>query len=797
MFENYLKTTLRNIRKQKIYSLINITGLAIGMACCILIFLYIRFEFSFDKFHDNAENIYRPVVGNFSGTPYILGEQVLKEIPEVSSLVRFKSVGTFEEPIFSYEDKLFIEEDFYITDPSFFDIFSFSLLYGDPKTALSSPNSLVLTKDISDKYFGDTDPTGNVLTYENRLRFIVTGVLDNLPPNTHFDFKILASTDANEIIKKQDRSDRATWSSSNYRTYMLLNPNANPDVVKEKIENLIQKNRPSLLKESSLDLQRLTDIHLHSNLRGEFKETGNLSEIYFYTAIGLIILIISCINYINLASANSLKRSVEVGVRKVLGAARIQLIKQFICESIIMAAMALPISLLIVISIERVMSELTGISVSLIGFISADDILFVIIIVILIGLFAGFYPAFLSSSYNPVKAIKNEKLSRGKRFSTRNVLLIVQFAASIFFVCCTFFVSAQLEFLRNKELKLKTDRILVVPINKEVCKKSDLIKTELLSDPFIESISASDFLMSNNNTIYMGCSWEDKTDIDPDHIRYLFVDPDFLKTFDINLISGRNFNVDVLTDQGDAYILNETAVNMIGWKNPVGKRFKIDGPDRQYGEVIGVVEDFNFRSLYNAIEPVVLYFPEGHPRWSFVSEINYSIVINGGNIPDVINHIGSIIDKHVPNQPFEYFFLDEDIDKIYREEMFMAKFFKSFSLISIVLSCLGIFGLSMFVIETRIKEIGIRKVFGASITYIFYSLSTYFIRWILLANLIAWPLAFYVIDKWLGKFAYSIDISVFTFVLGGILVLLISLLSISYHCIKAAIANPIDSLRYE
>ena len=793
MFKSYLKIALRNFRKNKMYAFLNITGLAVGLACCILILLYIDIEFSYDKYHEKADRIYRPVTDDFAGSPYLMGQKLQEELPEIQAVARFRSIGT---PAFTYENKNFRVRGFYTVDPSVFDIFDIPFVYGSPKNSLSSPESLVLTESTAKKYFGSVDPVGKTLIYENKHEFTVTGVIEDIPENSHLSFDILASPSTIKNLSSWD--DRFTWNAVNYRTYLLLNEEANPEVVEKKMGTILLKTEHSdYFRNNSYHLQPLTDIHLHSHLWGEFEENGSIRYIYLYSTIGLIILIMACINFINLATAHSLNRSLEVGIRKVLGATRKQLIRQFIGESVLFAWLALPLALLLVRYFLPFFNNLIDSQISMARLNSIPILAILIGLTSLVGILSGSYPAFFSSSFSPAKALKRKDSTGIKRTSLRNTLIMVQFAVSAVFICCTLIVAGQMNFMKKIDLGFQTDQIINVPISKNVSEKAHLIKEEFLKHPDVKSVTISNFLPSHARTIQQGGEWEGQTESDIDTFRYIYVDFDFIETFNIQLLEGRNFSNEIQSDRGGAYILNEAAVKAMGVQSPLGKMFRISGPVDYFGSVIGVVKDFHFRPLHHLIDPMVLLISPDHPEPPFYSSTNFSVKTTGQNLPGLIRYLEDSFKTFTPYQPFEFYFFDEDFDRAYKTEQERGRLYKFFAAISILIGCLGLYGLASFTAQRKIKEIGIRKVMGASVPQIVFLLTKESTKWVLIANLMAWPAAYFIMHRWLQIFAYRINIHIGFFILSAVLTFLIAWLTASYQSIKASLADPVDSLRYE
>ncbi len=795
MLGSYMKVALRHLKKYKLYAVLNIIGLSLGLASCILIFLYVDFEFRYDKFHPNADRIYRPVTEEFAGSSYLLGERLLAEVPEVEEVVRFKSISTFELPILSYEDKHYFEKKFLMADPSFFKVFRVPFLYGNPETALNNPNSLVLTKSTALRYFGHTNPIGKTLDYENKLSFIVTGVIEDIPKNSHFAIDILAPTSANERLT--GRNDQTQWSSGNYRTYLLLRKGASKYVVEQKMTSILLDTDKEYFTDNPYHLQALIDIHLYSHLRGEFKDNGDIRSIYFYVAIGMTILLVACINFVSLASAHSLNRSLEVGIRKVLGADRKQLIRQFLGESILYSWIALPVALLLVKYFLPVFDNLTNSSLSLARVGNLSIIAGLAGIATGIGILSGGYPAFFGSSFSPAEAVKGEKISQTKRLSFRNVLVLIQFTVSAVFICCTLVVSGQMRFVRNRDLGIQTGHIINIPLNRNTCEKADLIKKEILKHIGVQNVTISDFLPSHEQMTHMGSQWEGMEPGDIDTFRYLFVDHDFIETFGIQMLEGRNFSSDIQSDIGGAYILNKAAVKAMGLTSPVGKNFKINGLVDHFGKVIGVMKNFHFRSLYHTIDPMVLFIPPGHPQWVFYAPSNMSVKIRGNDIPGILGNLKTSFQKIVPYQPFDYYFFDENFDTVYEAELKRKSTYRYFAFFSILISCLGLYGLASFTAQRRTKEMGIRKVMGALVSQLVYLLFKEFGKWILIANVIAWPIAYFIMSAWLQNFAYRIAIGIDVYILTTCIATAVACLTVSYQAIKTAKADPVVSLRYE
>jgi putative ABC transport system permease protein len=786
MFRNYLKIAFRVLRRYKAYSFINIIGLAIGMATCLLLFLWVQNELSYDRYHEKAERIYRAFlqwetegqVDRFARTPAPLGPALVNEFPDVEKAVRF-GMNRF---LISYENKRFYEDVFF-ADPEVFDVFTFPLIKGDPKAVLREPHSIIISEEIKDKYFGEEDPIGKIINLDEFRDFKITGVFKIIPPNSHFRFNFLG------CFRDYAARHFDQWGMSNYWTYVLTSKNFNQDKFKEKLPDFVEKYRGKEVRykyKVTYPLQSLTSIHLHSDLRGEIEPNSDIETIYIFSAVAFFILLIACLNYINLSTARYASRAREVGLRKVVGASRRQLINQFLGESLLLSFVGLLLAVALAELFLPLFNSLSGkrLTIDYLGnFILLPGL---VIIVLFVGLTAGSLPAFYLSALQPVKALKG-MLKAGSRVSwLRRSLVVSQFAISIIFIFCTITISNQLSYIRNKKLGFNKEHLVNIPIyDKDALQRYGTIKNEFLKNPRISGVSASSYFPGKVSG-YQNYWYEGMSDRENPMISWIPVDHDFLPTFGIELVSGRNFSRDFPSDVKGAYILNESAVKEIGWDSPLGKQFKII----EKGTVVGVVKDFHFKSLHQEIEPLVLYLCPEYFEY-------FSVRISPEAIPQTLAFLKDKWQELVPNQLFQYSFLDEDFDNLYKAEMRLEKIFGIVTSLAIFIACLGLFGLAAFSAEQRTKEIGVRKVLGASVTGIIILLSREFTRWVLVANIIAWPLAYYAMSRWLQNFAYRISVGFWVFLLAAALAFMIALLTVSYQAIKAAIASPVESLRYE
>jgi putative ABC transport system permease protein len=798
MFKNYLHIALRNLKKHKGYSLINILGLAIGMACCILITSYVLYELSYDRYHENADRIYRlkcdaQIGGNHLHLPKSsppMGEYMVENFPEVSNAVRIRELGTV--PV-KYRENLYYEDQIFFADNSIFDIFTFPLLNGNPETALKTAYSVVLTEDASRKYFGNEDPIGKVLTIDEDADFTVTGVLSNVPRNSHFVFDMLCSF---ETYAQNNRLNMLNWLFLNNYTYILLEKGYEPGALEQKFPDMIEKNAGNMLKavkgDITLSLQPLTSIHLHSRLEQEISATSSIANVYIFSAIALFILFIACLNFMNLSTARSAKRAQEVGMRKVLGAHRARIVRQFISESLIYSLIGCVFALLFVEIVLPLFRSLSGIALSINYLENLWLIPGLISLTLFVGLAAGSYPAFFLSSFQPIRVLKGSLKTGTANAHFRGVLVVVQFTISIVLIIGTIIIFSQLNYMRNTALGFEKEQILIIPISDESTVKSLApLKEDVKNYPGIINVAASSHV-PGQTTYYNPFLPEGFTREEMPWMGQLNVDCDFIPTMGIELLAGRNFSSELETDQRLSVIINETAAKRFGWEDPVGKTIGTftSATAMMKRTVIGVVKDFHIESLHKEIGPLLI---TNNPEWLN----SLSVRLSPHNIPETLGFLSKKWRQYNPLRPFQYSFLDESFDAQYRADERLSQIFSYFSILAIFIACLGLFGLASYTAEQRTKEIGIRKILGASISGIVKLLTEEFSRWVLFANIIAWPVAYFAMRKWLQGFAYRTSIGFLTFVWSALIALSIALLTVSYQALKAAKANPVKSLRYE
>ncbi|UCE08848.1 MAG: ABC transporter permease, partial [bacterium] len=774
MFKNYLKIAIRNLKRHKGFSFINITGLAIGLACTILILLWIQNELSYDKFHEHCDQIYRIIeesrhangIDYYANTPIPLAPELTEKFPAISNSTRFINY----EITTKCRSKIFKEERVCITEPSFFEIFSFPFIEGDKNTALSSPYSIVLTESISKKYFSDENPVSKTLIVDNKDQFQVTGIIRDIPPNSHLEFDVFLPF---TYLRERDYN-LEQWDFSNCQTYILLKENIPYKQIEQKIYGLKKQHIPE--RDDFFKLQPLKQIGLYA-LDGGW---GMIKYVYIFSIIALFILIIACINFVNLSTARSGKRAREVGLRKVVGAKRPQIIGQFFGESILLAMIALIIALAIVSLLHPVIPEILNKQL-IVNTFDYRLILGLLFIIVVTGLFSGSYPALFLSSFKPVRVLKRDVNSGSKNPLFRKGLVIFQFSLSIMLITSTVIISKQIKYIHSLNPGYNKENLLYIPIDRSFADKSETFKRELLQNPNIKNATATFQLPSFIRFTSEG-EWDGKN---PDYdlpIHVIVADFDYIETLQLKIAQGRNFSKEYLTDSVN-YIFNEQAIRKMGLTSPIGKRFTMWGIE---GEIIGITEDFNFMPLNKVIEPIVIKI--------FPTFFRYLIVrIKPDEISNTIAFIENVWNTFAPDYPFEYHFLDEQFEEIYQSEQRMGTIFRYFMLLATFISCLGLFGLASFMAEQRTKEIGVRKVLGASIPGLILLFSKEFTKWILIANLVALPLAYLIMNNWLQTFAYRTTISLWIFILSATVSIVIALITVSYQSVKVALANPVES----
>jgi len=795
MLKNYLKIALRNLKKHKAYSFINIAGLAVGMTCCILILLWVQDELDFDRYHENADRIYRITYAEEIGgafdhyalPPFPAAPAFAAEVPGISGYTRLWQRTGF----FKHGENNFDERNIFYVDKDFFNIFTYEFIEGDPATALENPGSIVLTRDMAQKIFGDKDALGETLNLNADGDLKVTGVVENVPPNSHFHFNYLVSINT---IQGRRAEYLDAWLSIAGWSYLLLEENADAKMVEKKLVSIVEKHTGADARKYGQKmfyyLQPLTDIHLKSNLEGELEGNGDIRYIYVFSLIAAFILLIACINFMNLSTARSANRGKEVGLRKVLGAYKKRLVMQFLTESTGFAFVSSILALNLVWFLLPAFNSFTGKEITVTSLFSLAVVFSLFILVIFTGIAAGSYPAFYLSSFQPIDTIR-QKLQRGSgRSVLRNTLVILQFTISVVLIISTFIVLEQLNYMKNQKLGFKKEQVLAVQIRGEGLREQlEPFRNELKKNVKIQEVSYSNGIPGSTDTI-LTVFQEGKPENVTHTFDYIYSDYDFLKTYEIELVQGRDFSQEFGSDNEGAYLINETAVAKLGWgKDTLGK--KIGFSREVMRPIVGIVKDFHYRSLKEVIGPLAIFLRPTQVSYS-------SIKMSTEDISSTLSYIEKTWNTFEKERSFEYFFVDENFDALYNSEERLSQVITFFAFIAIFVACLGLFGLASYTAEQKTKEIGIRKVLGASVGSIMFQLSRNFIKWVFLANVIAWPLTYIVLKNyWLSHFPFRVRMSLLTFFAAGLIALFIALITVSFQSIKAALANPVDSIRYE
>lgn len=795
MLKNLFKIALRNILKEKGYSIINILGLTIGITCSMFLGLYIMDELSYDRYHKNADNIYRVVSSikepdnafTWAVAQIPMAEELRQNYPDVVNAVRFFGLG---RNLYKYEDKSFYEEDVYLADSTVFDMFSYNFIAGDPKTALDEPYSIVITESMANKYFGTTDCLGKSLTDQDNDQLKITGVIKDVPANSHFTFDGL-------ISRNSAPQFRGSWGNFGVFTYIQLPKGYDPGsfqgnfdkIVKEHVNPIFEQYKISI----NYELQRITDIHLYSKIQDEAEEGGDISYIYIFAAVAIFMLIIASINYMNLATARSTQRAKEVGVRKVMGAGKKQLISQFIVESVVMAMIAVVASIILIYALLPAFNNLANKQIGFEFLLQGRVIIALVAVMLIVGIIGGSYPAFYLSGFNPVNVLKGKLAVKGGSAILRKSLVVLQFGISIFMLISTLVVFDQLKFLMSKDLGFDKEQVMRFEMPDQQMRTTyNGLRQQLLDNPKVVNVaSASTSPGSNVGKVIFNVETEDGQ-MSERGIDFYIADFDFVDAMGMTIAEGRNFSRDILSDTLLSVLVNESMVGRMGWTDPLGKKFDIP---QQGGvvtkQVVGVIKDYHQNSLYDEIEPLMVMY--GKNNYFAYAKLKTD------NIAETVKEVEAVWNEIYPNKPFEYSFLDQDFASQYASDKRRGDIFTIFSSLTIAIACLGLLGLTAFTTERRTKEIGIRKVIGASVNSIVVLISREFVVLVLIATGIAFPVAWYFMDSWLEAFAYRIELKneIPTFILSAALALLIIFLTISYHTVKAATSNPVNALKDE
>ncbi len=806
MIKNYFKIAWRNLKKNKFISFINLFGLTVGLTCCLLITIYILNELSYDRYNKNADNIYRvertflnPETGalslNLGSIAPPFAPLLQNDFKDIKKITAFLPVGSL--PV-KYGDKIFNEQNICFADDQLFDVFDFNVTKGNPAKALTNPFSVVLTQEMAKKYFGDEDPLNKVIRFDNKFDCKVTGVYKALPQNAHFHPGALISfSTLKDPAVYGEAGLRSNWGNNSFYTYLLLPDHYNPKKLEAQFPAFQNRHIPGGGKYkptdySILSMRKLTDIHLRSHTDSEVEINGDIKRVYIFSAIALFILLIACINYMNLSSARSVLRAKEIGVRKTAGATKRELIAQFLSESVFIAWLAAILAFVLSSIALPWLNQLADETLSISSLLQWEVVIAILLVPFIVGILSGIYPALYLSSFEPVKVLKGIIKKGGGNISFRKALVVFQFAVSIILIVATVIVFQQLNYIRNKSLGFDKSHVITLGYNSGFDQSYQSFKEDLLSNSNIKEVSRSSriptgrLLDSQDSQLNRGDSLApSKADI-----KNVVADEDFISTYGIKMVAGRNFSKDFGTDTS-SFLINESAVKALGLKSnetAIGKQFKYG--DRK-GTIVGVFNDFNFESLHQRIIPLVLYEYTPADNYGNIS------VKTSGNVPAALAQIEKTWKKYLPEIPYEYKFLDDRYAKLYDSENKQSSLFTIFSCIAIFIACLGLFGLSAFTITQRVKEIGIRKVLGASTGSIVELISKDFLVLVVIAAIVAFPVAWYAMDHWLQDFAYRIRIGWGVFVIAGIIALLIAFATIGLQAAKAARSNPVKNLRSE
>ncbi|MEO6638532.1 MAG: ABC transporter permease [Ginsengibacter sp.] len=811
MIKNYFKIAIRNLMKYRFISFINLFGLTVGLTCCLLITVYILNELSYDKYNKNAENTYR-VTRSFNNADGVVslnlstvsppfGYYFPTDFPEITKMTRLLNNGS--TPL-KYKEKLINEPDVYFADEHLFDVFTLNVVKGDPRAALRDPFSVMMSEEVAKKYFGNEDPMNKVLRANNQFDVKVSGIYKEFPANSFMHPGMLVSFNTlKDPSVYGEEGLRTNWGNNSFFTFLVLPDHYDPEKLTARFPAFLDKHMSlseyggkQASKFTSLGLQKLTDIHLYSHTDYEAEANGDISRVYIFSSIALFILLIACINYMNLSTARAALRAKEIGIRKVIGARKKELIFQFLSESVLITWAAILIAFACLYFTLPWLNSLSGQQLSFSILMKWQILLPIFLTPFIVGILSGLYPALFMSSFKPVQTLKGLFKVRGSSISFRKVLVVAQFAISIVLIITTIIMFQQLRYMQETSLGYDKEHIITMPYYNNLNTKYDAFRNELLQNSGIKDLARSSRIPTGRLLDAMGANvlmGDSMSPVSAD-IKNVSVDEDFITTYGVPIVAGRNFSRDYVNDTTN-FLLNEAAVSAIGWKSPneaVGKTFRYGGVT---GKVIGVTGDFHFESLRQKIIPIVLANTATTPTDSRFN--NMSVKVDGKNMKAALASIERVWKGYLPEFPFQYTFLDDRFNKLYEAEQRQGTIFTVFACIAIFIASLGLFGLSAFAITQRVKEIGVRKVLGANVSSIVALLSKDFLKLVLIAAIIAFPVAWYTMTHWLQDFAYRVNIHWWVFIVSPFLALIVALATVSFQAIKAAIANPVKSLRSE
>jgi putative ABC transport system permease protein len=794
MFKNYFKIAVRSLLKDKGYAALNILGLTIGLTFSLFLVFYITDELSYDRYHEKAARIFRVGAAikeperadKVAVTQFPLGPTLKKEFPDVENAVRFVRNG--DKTLFKKGETSFFEDKVFYADSNVFDVFTYKFIAGDAKIALIAPNSLVLTRSAAEKYFQTTDNVVGKSLQGKKETYNITAIIEDVPSTSHLRFNALIS--ASSLGKDFSNS----WGNFGFYTYILLNKNTDPKAFEKKLIPMYDKYMAAIFSQYNVKInyvvQPIVDIHLRSDLNNEPEELGSMSYIYTFSAVALFMILIACINYMNLTTARSARRAKEIGIRKVSGSLQRHLIAQFLTESTVITLTALFLSLLFIAILLPVFNDISGKTFTFGTIFQPITLVSIITIVVVVGLVGGSYPAFYLAKFNPLVVLKGNLAKASSNAPLRQTLVILQFTISMVMLISTWVVYDQLNFMKNKDLGYSKDQVLVInmpPINRDGRNEIKLMKAEFLKNPKVLSASSSWYTPNSNGQNFNLMEIEGKTGFVNLGVEVYGVDPNYLQTLGIQLSKGRNFTELDRADSLRRMIVNEALIKKMGWTDALGKKIRFAGDTANLAEVVGVFKDFHQKSLYNPIEPLILMYRENNG--------SVQAKISPNDIPGTLAHLEKSYKKVFPEHSFQYNFLDQDFQSQFAADQKRGTIFTAFSSLTVLIACLGLLGLVAFTTEQRRKEISVRKVMGAETGHIVTLISKGFIYLVGVSCLIAFPIAWYFMNQWLEPFPYKTALSPVTFLLSAGLVLLITLLTVSFHTVKAALMNPVKALK--
>jgi putative ABC transport system permease protein len=789
MMKNYFKTAFRNLAKNKSYAFISIFGLAIGMTVCILLLLYVKNELSYDRFNKNAEHIYRLCQPRHPYQAPQTAKLLADNLPEIKDHAR---ILVSKDDIIQYEDKRYLEKENVLAyaDASLFRIFSFKFKQGDPEKALQQPFTMVISEKAARKYFGDENPVGKTLKLNNQFDYMITGVMEDMPRNSHFRYDIIATLTAVEKVAGDDWMNN--WGWQNFLVYFVMQDRFSRPAFEKKCSALIAEHSNSAPHGPPVQysLQRLEDIHLYSHFENDIQTQNSITYVLIFSAIGFLILLIACFNYVNLLTANATTRTKEIAIRKVAGATRGHLAWQFIGESFVVLFMALIIAWVLVAACLPAFNALSGKLLPFSALLHWSTLLEILAIFTVTGVLAGSYPAFFLATFQPAKTLKASMNEGKSRFNFRRLLVGLQFTVVIILICSALFMVSQIRFLQNKNLGFDKEYMLISEISNtsEDMGKYLALKQALLEQSAVKGVSIASRVPSDPLTD--GGTLTPQGQSKPIELPFVHVHDDYFETLGIPASQGRLFSSELKTDADEAVILNEAAVKKLELKgDPIGQSVECSWP-KSKRKIVGIVKDFHFESLYETIRPMVfvIFFKPCH---------QLLVKVDPANAQNTIAKLEAIGNRFYPDGVFEFHFLDARLQSLYKKDKNTFQLMGYFTALAVLIACMGLFGLGLIMMKSRTKEIGVRKVLGASIGQILILFAKEFTRWVIIANFIAWPVAFYAMNRWLQNFAYRIDMTIWPFLLSGFFALAIALLTVGFQAMKAALANPIESLRYE